>query len=403
MNHSDRYPSYIKKEGGAVFMAANKKRSYLKYLRKKFNVVKKITDPRKWKFISLRTVVESLLVLPLMGAHSLLEIDLMFRMPGVRKLFKGESISDTHLSRLIPRLDTEEIRKVIHEVSTNGNERYRIGDKPLRIGSIDGTCMMKRYICCLQQLTGEKERVILDIEPYSIRGKELPATKRLLKRNQEAVGDGYFDLILGDPLYMSQHHFNQCLSYGADVLVKTKDDTLDIIKDAQGIFENRDEFGEEIEYVEGVDLDRNIEYKITACGGFEWNKVKVSLKVACIEEENLKTGEKTVYYVVTTKDDLTPMEMRELSYLRWSIENHGFKLLNALVNSKHGYIRDEKRSSNLILLLILGFNLFMQFLEDVWGKLKKAFPKLTIKHCARTLMISELPGQQCILTIPVFE
>ena len=359
------------------------------YIRQTCQYDNDLTDPRKQPRIALGTIVSSIMFLPLSGASSLLSIDQQLRLPSVRKYFGG-GVSDTHMVRVLKELNLDELRAMNYRISTADAFTYQLGEKRLHIGIVDGSVMAGQYVCCLQLVRNREQRVILDLEPYENRGKELPASKRLLDRAGSLLPDVFLNLIMADGLYVTQYHFNQCLQRGCDVLVKTKEKDLLIIKDADGCFDHYQDYADTIEHVTGTDAERNKTFEIFRLGNFPMAGVKKLLNIARITETDIHTGESETYYVVTTRDDLVALEMRELSYLRWSIENIGFKLLNSLCHSKHGYLKQKAACLNLLFLLITGFNTLLLFLTSHRSECRQLFPgmKSTIKFLARTLAAS---------------
>ncbi|MEK8024090.1 MAG: hypothetical protein AAB229_09825 [Candidatus Hydrogenedentota bacterium] len=101
---------------------------------------------------------------------------------------------------------------------------------------------------------------------------------------------------------------------------------------------------------------------------------------------------------MTSRDDLTALELRELGHLRWSIENNGFKLFNSLCSSKHGYVKDEAASLRLVFLLAIGFNSLLLFLHEKWNELEKRWrkAKITLRHLARHLLEQLLRSSRMI-------
>lgn len=348
-----------------------------------------LSDPRKEPRIPLATIVGSVHLLPLLGARSLLDIDLHLRKDKIRRFFSGQ-VSDTHLIRIIRLLDLDELRRLNHRICFKNITPFCLhSGRKLKIGIVDGTTMNRQLVCAFQLVRGEKERLVVDIEPQEKEGKEPIAAGALIERILGTAGVVLPDIILGDGLYITQYHINRCLNRGVHALVKTKEEgTLNILLDAKEIFARSKLYQKDVEVVDGLDVDRGVSYRIYASAGFSFEGVEKLLKVARIEDCDIKTGNIEVYYVVTTMDDLSAKEMRELSYLRWSIENHGFKMFNALCRSKHGYIKNEEAGLRLVFLLLHGFNSLLLFLTREWSKVRRRFAgaKLTIRFVARTLI-----------------
>ena len=101
--------------------------------------------------------------------------------------------------------------------------------------------------------------------------------------------------------------------------------------------------------------------------------------------------------MLTSLEELTAEQMRELAHWRWDIENNGFKSLNTLVHTKHLYAHDLHAAEAMTLILFIAGNLLHLFLaqltreeiETLFGKLK-----ITRRFLQEQLRVSvgELPA-----------
>lgn len=97
------------------------------------------------------------------------------------------------------------------------------------------------------------------------------------------------------------------------------------------------------------------------------------MSVAHIKESYIKEKKQEDYWVLCTDESLNGEQLRELSHLRWSIENNGFKQLNAQTNCDHVYTHDGHSFLALMLLIFIFWNLLLLFnLEDIRGGYKGA-------------------------------
>jgi archaellum biogenesis protein FlaJ (TadC family) len=91
------------------------------------------------------------------------------------------------------------------------------------------------------------------------------------------------------------------------------------------------------------------------------------LKVARVKIERLKgpyRGAQETFWIVTTDQSLSALQMHELAHLRWSIENDAFRALSAAVDSKHVWTRGKNSEAIfevLMLLMFLAFTLSLAF------------------------------------------
>ena len=288
------------------------------------------------------------------------------------------------MARSLEEMAISKLRSILYDA-------YRLGLKQgvskcslrggnLRLGILDGSGFGRFQASCCQ-IVGPVS-LMVDLEPIPKTGKELPASYTLLRRLITVFGRGFVDLILGDGLYINAPFFNLCLhEIKSDVLVKTDDTSLLIIKDAMEIFSNDDLFN--IAKVKGVDAHRPVwryrtslrmcEYQVMMTDGFTMGGITVPLSVAWVVEENLRTGEQEQFWVVASAEyltkPLTAEEMRELGHWRWDVENNGFKELNQKLKTKHIYSHDDQAQQAVILILFVVFNLLGLYLLFYLAKL----------------------------------
>lgn len=228
---------------------------------------------------------------------------------------------------------------------------------------------------------------MLDYEPMANRGKELEASSRLVQRLEKHWGKRWVDVVLLDGLYVSQSHINQHLRAGLDVLIKTDETRLNIIEDAEGIFNRWEEFKDSVSYEKGVDEERLVAYEIWSGSDFKLAGVAVPFKVARVKERKLKTGKEVTFWVLTTRVSLSNVQMRELAHRRWNIENNGFKQLNDEVNSKHIWTHDEEVWWRLFWIQMMAANL-MGLFEGWLEKKGVKVARLTREYLSWLLLCS---------------
>jgi hypothetical protein len=309
-----------------------------------------------------------------LGKRSFHQIDLFARQLQAREWLGSKRAmvaSDCTLWRVLPRMDRAQLREELQQAQVllrkQGYATVVLpGGREVRAAAVDGSKLSGRYASVVQ-LVGA-HAAIVDLEPCEGKGKELPCSQRVLKRAFSRHGKGFVDLLLGDGLYLTEGMLRLCTEeIGTHLLVKTKElQTLNILKDAEAIFSS-DEFARDVEHVRGVDPERGMRYEIWAAAGFHHAGFEGDLKVARVEIEMLKgprKGQLERFWIVTTDPTLTAEQMRELAHLRWSIENHTFRALNAAVDSKHVWTRGEHAAEAweaLMLTMSLTFTLVLAY------------------------------------------
>lgn len=340
-----------------------------------------MTDFRQKPQITTGQIYQGTLLGGVFRKKSFLQIDQFLREKEVRKFIgskRRQVASDTALPRVLANLLLNQLRDLNYMIYVRAKQEglLRLQDpllSDLRIGVIDGSCLGGRFWATCFELLGDPP-IMLDFEPMANKGKELPASSKLLNRLEKRFGKRFVDLVLVDGLYASQDHINQYIRAGIDVLIKTDETSLNIIEDAEGIFNQWSNSNDGVTYEKGIDEERLVEYEIWSAAGFTFTGVDKPFMVARVKERNLKTGETTTFWVLTTRLSLSNQPMRELAHRRWSIENNGFKQLNDQVESKRIWTHDEAVWQRLFWIQIMAFNLiglFTVFLEKKGVKVSR--------------------------------
>lgn len=327
--------------------------------------IKTLKDGRKRPRISVVSIFWSLFYGGLLGLGSLLGMDQFLRTEGGQRLFsvRRSLVSDSTLSRSLETMALSPLRTLLQSIyahaRTLGPSRLLIGLERLRVGMIDGSCFGKLRASCFAQLGAIC--LMADFERFDKQGQELEASTRLLERLCTRFGKGFVDLILLDGLYMAQGFIRTALDQGIDVLIKTDEETLDIIQDARGLLlhENAKTFG--VQIVAGTDEKRLRTYEVRVLGGLFHKGVKAPFQVAYVQEQEIKTDKAYAFSVLTTRTDLTPNQVRELAHGRWDEENNGFKAMNHLGHTKHLYAHDPTAQQAVIFILMTVANLLQLF------------------------------------------
>jgi len=344
---------------------------------------KRLSDGRIRPHIGTSSIFEALFYMGVLGLGSLLGLDQFLRTSKGKKLFGCTKplVSDSTLSRSLEGFDLRALQSMLEAVykaaRAIGPGRLSIGQERLRVGLIDGSCFGTLQASCFAQISSIS--LMGGLEPIPKRGKELPSSKRLLLRLLEQFGPRWVDLILLDGLYVAQDFIRTCLQQcQVDVLIKTDEEGLSIIQDAMGLFRHYKEYSFDIEHIEGTDIQRMRTYEVYALEGFFLEGVDTPFKVAWVQEEDIRTGEKFEFWVLTSFQSLTAGQIRELAHWRWDIENNGFKMLNCLVHTKHLYAHPLNAAQAVTLILFIAgivLQLFLkslssQEIEDSFGKVK---------------------------------
>lgn len=342
---------------------------YRKYCEENFEVSSwrgKIHDKRRRPQITPLQVFESVSQMPVFAQKSLLELDGFLRLSGARKLHDSDRemvASDSSVARITKGMSQASVQAIGYEVIDKSDELELLDIKlpsgrKLRMGIVDGHHAGNVWASVFA-VSGKSDGVV-DLERYPGLGHELGASRTVMKRVFDKLGNGYFEIVGADGLYSSREDFQLCLSRGSHLLVKTDEETLTVIQDARYLFDAPNAKNMEgIGWSKGLDDKRAIEYEVMWVEGLEWQGVR--LTVARVKEHHLKPRkdrpENTVFWVLTTAAKLTGEDLRELAHRRWRIENNIFKRLNFLVKSKKHWSRDPSVMELYLRMWMIGLTL----------------------------------------------
>jgi len=135
--------------------------------------------------------------------RSLLKLDQFMRTDAAKRFFGRGSrrlvaVSDTTVARSLSTYFLTPLRRYLKSVYTrashDGKCKIDVCGRKLKAACVDGSQYGGFYGCVLQSLG--VANLLLDIEPTTGKGKELPTTRTMLERVFHDYGDGFVDLFL---------------------------------------------------------------------------------------------------------------------------------------------------------------------------------------------------------------
>jgi hypothetical protein len=356
-------------ERGWVNMNDISIRSFKRYCKQNFKideVFRQIKDRRKRPQIKTSQIIWAVMNMVGLGIKSLLELDQLGRLPKMRSYIgttRCMVASDSTYERVLNLMPASGIRRamvrIYQRLQAEGADKVRLeSGKKLCAAGIDASGF-GRHLASVLSIFG-KTQLTLDIEPYLRKGKELPSSYELIKRATRLLGKAWCDILVGDGLYKTAKFFRLCKKGGFDGLVKTREVRLQVIQDALGLFKLKDE--PSIERRSGFDLNRLCDYQVESVGSVRMRGLRHRVKVVHVKEYYPKKDRHEEFFVITTKNDLTALEARELAHRRWIIENNIFRQLSQIITSKRIHTHNQKVLEPLLLLWYIGLNLLSAFL-----------------------------------------
>ena len=348
-----------------------------------------LCDARIRPQISAKHIGQAVIYMPALELQSILQLDQAARSHTMCDLIGTQRhmlASDTTLQRVLPLLDFQPvnntIKAVYNQIVARGLSKFHFSSgKRLRIAAIDGSGF-GHHFASVVALIG-CGTFPLDCHVSDTKGKELLCSRATLSRLTDTLGKSWCDILATDGLYTTKTDFVIAIQYlGCHLLVKTSEQTLSIIQNAKAIFSSNNP---DIKTATGFDSKHKVNYEVKSISGLTWQDIPYPFTVARIIETkvNPKSGENLTeeFFVITTKSDLSPNEIREAAHARWFIENNVFKRLNALINSKHVYTKNLRTISTLLPLWLIGLSLLQIFIlkfeklnwQSAYGNLRLTF------------------------------
>lgn len=360
-----------------------------------FSGIKRISEkPGARK--SNRLIYSFVFLMCVYGKSSFLSMDQAGRFEKQQRLFKirrfGNSryrhtvVSDTTIPRRLAEMDIAEIRWINYSSLQEG---IRLGWIS-RTAIIDGTQWGGRLYSCLCFVTRWGDVWMVDCEDIEKKGKELLASQRLIERCCGIIGKGVIRILLADMLYFNERFWQlREAGYVEDILVKYTPGSqallakpyrivLQRFEKAKSLYEKCEKSKAEkamlyrmgFDRHSGYDQTRGVSYTIYRLRNNSWDN---RYQIAQVLERSSSKGELPPFYVITTCKSMSPESLRENGHRRWYIENDGFKLLNAHLNSKHCWCKDEKVMESFISIGMLAFSLLCLFRKEYQHHIRKIY------------------------------
>lgn len=373
-------------------------------IRKKVALPRKaeiFSDIRTTPFIPLKNIILSFCYMVFLGHRSLLRFDGACRTHAVRRLFgprldrRPLVCSDSTLQRIARWLEPAEATAFLQSqyglYKELGFDKVVLapGAKPRRIGVMDGSFMGGHYVCALA-LVGKNMTSPWEIKGCPGRGHELSTAKSIIRSLPDDQFLRPFDLLLYDFLAFNAPFVKEAREKGLHILIKgSNPEFRDVLKGALATFESgQPDF---FETATGFDERRLSSWTMQETTD---TFAKYPVRIIRLIEQPAK-GDKKESWILTTDLSLTLEEIRELSYLRWSIENDVFKKLSAQAGTKRFHSKDPHAFLIMLMLFcaaLVAFQIALSILFR-WGNEFKTFiggMKRTFRNlCERLIEILE--------------
>jgi hypothetical protein len=350
---------------------------------------------------SNRLIFQFIFLMCVYGKTSFLAMDQAGRLEKQKRLFKLKRfgncryrhtvVSDTTLERRLPGIDMAEIRQINYTALLTALHFGWV--QPVAI--IDGTQWCGRLYSSLCFVTRWGDVWMVDSEPIEKKGKELLASQRLVERCCAIIGKGVIKLLLADMLYFNERFWQLRESgYVEDILVKYTPGSEELLaapyrivlqrfEEMKALYEKPEKSKAEktklyrmgFDCHDGYDQARGVSYRIYRLRNNSWDN---RYQISQVLEKSAAQGEMAPFYVITTRKSMNHESLRENGHKRWYIENDGFKLLNAHLNSKRHWCDDEQVLDRLISIWALAFSLLCLFRKEYQHHIRKIYHRVCL-------------------------
>jgi len=372
-------------------------KTLLKYISNVHDLGKKINslkDKRQNSIIKTKAVAISLLIGFMVSIRSFNKLDDYLENKDFRKLVPKkmklprigtvrESLKTFEIDGLV-RVHDEILKK------SKQNKLYRDGTiDGLKVIALDGVELFssKNKSCCncLVRVINEKPQYYhksvvagyVGTDPHLVMGQEmlkpqkdsssykgegeLTAARRLIKSLYQKHHQ-FADVIVYDAIACNAPWINFIKEYNMEAVVRVKDDRLNIVKDAFGLFKTRESDA-------AWDV-RDKKNKITRVSAWSENidmaGVKDGIRFVKFKETviDVKTGEITKeseIWIITTAKNMNLETLRKIIHARWGIENNIFRQLKNQWHMDHCFMHHENGLEATLMFMIIAFNLMQLF------------------------------------------
>lgn len=200
---------------------------------------------------------------------------------------------------------------------------------------------------------------------------ELTGGKRLIKRLHQEHSH-FADVIVADALYLNAPFINTVLECKMDAVIRLKDESRCIFRDAEGLFQKGS--GRQEGFCKG-----KTSVEVWDLSGFEIEGCEKTLRVVKFQETIQGQKESHFIWLVTTLESTPPQLLWEMMHKRWDIEENAFHQLKTYYHADHCYCHSAVEV--IFLLMLIAFNMRELYLYRRLKNFRKR--KITLKSVTR--------------------
>lgn len=272
--------------------------------------------------------------------------------------------------------------------TTIRNKVFRNGTiDGLKVAAIDGTELFDSTKKCCDKCLKRKDKngtvhyfhtsivcATVGLDPHIVIGQEMlepkkdssdknegeiTGAKRLIKRLYKEFHH-FADIIVADALYCKSTWIKEVLSIGMDVVIRVKDERLNILKDALSLFNMQDA---NINWTIKKGDKKYTIIKAWDEDNFEMPDSDIKVRFLRFIEE-IHNGDKIEFkeaWIITTDKFAAAETLWKIMHKRWHIENNAFHQLKTEWHLDHCFLHSPTGVETILLFLIIAFNLMQLY------------------------------------------
>ena len=343
----------------------------------------------------------------------------------IKRLIGQVKPSADRMGDVLGLMEPDELRELLSGINHRlGRNKALKNDWPLRVAALDGHeffCSRHRFCpeCSERKVTVKGKKVTefshrgvvfhlvgfpmaipLDIELVRPGEGEVTTAKRLLKRAIMRYGR-FFDVVVGDALYMEAPFFTFCLKHKKDVIAVLKGKRA-LLYDAKGVFSltkpkvwTEDRVGVRAWDQEGFTTQEGIGSPLRVLHTEEEVSIRERHRNRWVE----KTEQHHWWWATTLPvSRLSTRMLWRAAHRRWDIENDLFNTLVTHWSLDHCFKHEPTAILNFVLTLFIAFVLLQSFYR---GNLKPELrAHLTLIGLAMELYLGVVTMTRCASWVP---
>ena len=374
-------------------------KSYLKqlltYINKVYDIGKKINtlkDKRIKSPVKISTITFTVLFGFMLQIRSFNRLNHWFKKNKFNKVIPKKTIMPCidAVRRCLNDFDLDGLKNINNSIikTTTKNKIFKNGTiDGLKVVAIDGVELFESTKKCCNKCLSRVQKdgvthyfhravvcATVGSDPHLVLGEEMlepkkdssdkdegeiTGGKRLIKKLYKQYHH-FADIVVVDALYCKSTWIKEILSIGMNVVIRVKDERLNIVKDALGLFKCRK--ADKV-WIKKKGGNSYREIKAWDEDNFEMPDADIKVRFIKFNEEihiedkiEIKEG-----WIITTDKIISVETLWKIMHKRWDIENNVFHQLKTEWHLDHCFLHSPTGVETVLMFIIIAFNLMQLY------------------------------------------